>query len=156
VSLDPVLMRQNWLSAYGFVTGRGARFLDAYAQGADPFAGIGTRTVSVQVTSIVRASGSSFQVKWTESDYERGNPAGSSHWTAILSVVRRPPASADVLRRNPLGLYVDGIDWSRELDPAPAAAPAPSVSSSQPPGVPSAAPAARPDPLPEPPERSDR
>jgi type IV secretion system protein TrbF len=28
VSLDPVLMRQNWLSAYDFVSDRGARFLN--------------------------------------------------------------------------------------------------------------------------------
>src|SRR6185437_6803243 len=27
ISLDPVLMRENWLSAYGFTTDRGARFL---------------------------------------------------------------------------------------------------------------------------------
>jgi type IV secretion system protein VirB5 len=116
VSLDPVLMRRNWLSAYDFTTDRAARFLSAYAQEADPFGKIGVRTVSVQVTSVVRASDRSFQVKWTESEYERGNLADKSRWTAILSVVRRPPSSAETLRRNPLGLYVDAIDWSRELD----------------------------------------
>jgi type IV secretion system protein VirB5 len=124
VSLDPVLMRQNWLSAYDFATGRGARFLNQYAQGADPFGDIGSRTVSVQVTSIVRASDRSFQVKWTESLYDRGTLAGTSHWTAILSVVIRPPATVETLRKNPLGLYVDAIDWSKELDvAAPAATP---------------------------------
>lgn len=117
VSLDPVVMRQNWLSAYDFATARGARFLSAYARAADPFAEVGTRTVSVQVTSVVRASDRSFEVKWTESEFDRGNAAGTSHWTAILSTVRRPPATAEALRRNPLGLYVDAIDWSRELDP---------------------------------------
>ena len=116
VSLDPVLMRRNWLSAYDFVTDRGARFLNDYARTANPFGDVGTRTVSVEVTSIVRASDRSFQVKWTESEYERGNLAGTSRWTAILTVVVRPPASADVLRKNPLGLYVDAIDWSKELD----------------------------------------
>jgi type IV secretion system protein VirB5 len=129
ISLDPVLMRANWLSAYDFATQRGARFLSDYARAANPFGDIGTRTVSVQVTSVVRASDRSFQVKWTETDFERGNLAGTSHWTAILSVVRRSPASADVLRRNPLGLYVDAIDWSRELDTAstpPTPPPAPS------------------------------
>jgi len=139
VSLDPVLMRANWLSAYDFATARAARFLSAYARQADPFGEVGTRTVSVQVTSVVRASDRSFQVKWTETQYERGNLAGSAHWTAILSVVMRPPASAEILRRNPLGLYVDAIDWSRELDPPPAAAPAPpqpSVSSNLPLGSP--------------------
>jgi type IV secretion system protein VirB5 len=117
VSLDPVLMRQDWLSAYDFATGRGARFLNQYARSAEPFAKVGDRTVSVQVTSIVRASERSFQVKWLESTFERGSLAGTSRWTAILSVIVRPPASADELRKNPLGLYVDAIDWSRELDP---------------------------------------
>jgi type IV secretion system protein TrbF len=126
ISLDPVLMRQNWLEAYDFVTPRGARFLGAYARSSDPFGEVGTRTVSVQVTSVVRASDRSFQVKWIESDFERGNLAGTSHWTAMISVEVRPPASAEVLRRNPLGLYVDGIDWSQELDTGtPTAAPAP-------------------------------
>ena len=120
VSLDPVLMRRDWLSAYGFATDRGARFLDDYARAADPFARIGERTVSVQVTSVVRASERSFQVKWTETAYERGSGTGSSHWTGILTIVTKPPVSADTLRRNPLGIYVDAIDWSRELE-APAA-----------------------------------
>jgi type IV secretion system protein TrbF len=126
ISLDPVLMRENWLSAYDFVTDRGGQFLGEYARSADPFGQVGTRTVSVQVTSVVRASDRSFQVKWTETAYERGSLAGTSRWTAILSVVVRPPSSAEALRKNPLGLYVDAIDWSRELDvPPPTAAPAP-------------------------------
>lgn len=126
VSLDPVLMRRDWLAAYDFATERGARFLDQYARAARPFARIGERTVSVQVTSVVRASDRSFQVKWTESAFERGALAGSARWTAILTVVVRPPASAEVLRKNPLGVYVDAVDWSRELDapaPQPPAAP---------------------------------
>jgi len=124
VSLDAVLMRQNWLAAYDFVTERGARFLDDYAQQADPFGEVGTRTVSVQVTSVVRASDRAFEVKWTESAYERGNLSGTSHWTAILTLVRRPPSSPDALRRNPLGLYVDAIDWTQELETAPSGPPA--------------------------------
>jgi type IV secretion system protein TrbF len=63
VSLDPVLMRRDWLSAYDFATTRGSQFLGDYARAADPFAKIGERTVSVQVTSVVRASDRSFQVK---------------------------------------------------------------------------------------------
>ncbi len=117
-SLDPVLVRQNWLEAYDFTTKRGSQFLGDYARGADPFANIGERTVSVQVTSVVRASERSFQVKWTETAYERGAEAGTSRWTAILTVVIKPPTDADTLRRNPLGVYVDAVDWSRELEAA--------------------------------------
>lgn len=115
-SLDPVLMRENWLSAYAFATQRAVLFLGAYARASKPFADVGDKTVSVQVTSVVRASPTSFQVEWTEKSYQRGAPAGSSHWTAILTVKIKPPRDADTLRKNPLGLYVDAIDWSRQLD----------------------------------------
>lgn len=144
VSLDPVLMRQSWLSAYDFVSERGARFLNEYARSTQPFAQVGDRTVSVQVTSVVRASDRSFQVKWIETAYERGSLAGTSRWTAILSVQVKQPASADELRKNPLGLRIDGIDWSKELDAAeparaplsPAAPPAPPAEPSLPLGSP--------------------
>src|SRR3546814_18401 len=115
-SLDPVLMRENWLSAYDFATERASLFLGEYARTSNPFADVGRRTVSVQATSVVRASDTSFQVKWTEQEYERGSLSGTTRWTAILTVKVQPPRSADVLRKNPLGLYVDAIDWSRELD----------------------------------------
>lgn len=110
VSLDPVLMRRGWLEAYDFATRRGAQFLGEYARAASPFAQVGERTVSVQV-------------KWTETVFERGAQSGTSRWTAIVTIATKAPANAEVLRRNPLGIYVDAIDWSRELDsdtpPAP-------------------------------------
>jgi type IV secretion system protein VirB5 len=113
-------MREHWLGAYDYVTPRGSIFLSEYARASDPFANIGDKTVSVQVTSVVRASDTSFQVKWTESAYERGSLAGTSRWTAILTIAVKPPRTAETLRKNPLGLYVDAIDWSRELEtPAP-------------------------------------
>ena len=79
VSLDAVLMRQNWLSAYDFMTKRGAVFLGAYARATDPFGQVGERTVSVEVTSVVRASDHSFQVKWIETIYERGAVTSVAH-----------------------------------------------------------------------------
>ena len=66
---------------------------------------------------MVRASDKSFQIKWVETAYERGAQAESSHWTAILTIQMVPPTNADTLRKNPLGIYVDAIDWSRELEP---------------------------------------
>ncbi|WP_163266325.1 conjugal transfer protein TrbF [Chelativorans alearense] len=118
VSTDPVLVRQNWLAAYDFATDRTALFLNDYAKKNDPFGQIGTRSVSVQVTSVVRASDTSFQVKWTEQVFERGNLARTERWTAILTVILQSPRTAEQLRKNPLGLFVNAIDWSRELDAA--------------------------------------
>ena len=118
VSIDPVLVRKNWLEAYDFVTDKAAVFLNDYARTSDPFANIGSHSVSIQVTSVVRASDSSFQVKWVETAYERGGLARTERWTALLTLVIDPPRTADKLRKNPLGIYINGLAWSRELDPS--------------------------------------
>lgn len=118
ISIDPVLVRQNWLEAYDFATGKAALFLSDYARQNDPFAGVGTHSVSVQVTSVVRASDASFQVKWTEESYDRGSLIDTTRWTGILTTIIEPPFIEDDLRKNPLGLFVSAIAWSRELDPS--------------------------------------
>ena len=108
-------------------TDRAALFLNDHAKKNDPFSAIGTRSVSVQVTSVVRASDASFQVKWTEQVFERGSLARTERWTAILTVVIQTPRTAEQLRKNPLGVFVNAIDWSRELDAAAPSLPKESV-----------------------------
>ncbi len=132
---DPVLVRRNWLEAYDFATDRAGTFLNDYARATNPFGAIGEHTVSIQISSVVRASDTSFQIKWIETAYDRGSLAGVTHWTAILTLEMRPPQTADALRRNPLGIFVNAIDWSRELDaplPAPPSARAAPMSTAQP------------------------
>ena len=115
LSLDPVLVRQNWLQAYDFATERGAAFLNAYAQANDPFKAVGERSVAVEITSIVPVTETSYQVKWTEQSFKNGSPAGTENWTGILTLVTTQPRTTETVRKNPLGIYVDGIAWSREL-----------------------------------------
>lgn len=114
--LDPVVLRTEWLEAYDYATARGAAALNAYARERDPFAHVGRTTVAVEVTSVVRASPASFQVRWTERVAVDGTPGAMERWTAIVTVVQQVPRDAVRLRKNPLGIYVDGLDWSRELD----------------------------------------
>jgi len=117
LSIDPVVVRRDWLEAYDYATDHGAVFLNEFARRSDPFKAIGTKSVAVEVTSVVRVSGSSFQVKWTERHYDHDSLAATERWTAILTIVIKPPRSVDALQKNPLGIYVNGINWSRELTP---------------------------------------
>lgn len=123
LSVDPVVVRQNWLDAYDYATDRGAAVLNDYARVNDPFARIGKESVMVQINSIVRASDSSFNVRWTERRYVNGAAAGLERWTAVVSIVLQPPRSEERLRRNPLGIYVNGLSWSRDLDSSEGAKP---------------------------------
>lgn len=115
LSIDPVVARQNWQEAYGFASGHAVAFLNAEAQANDPFAGIGQRSTSVSITSVVRASPTAFQVKWQEQAFTQGIPAGISHWTAILTVQQTLPREQATLRKNPLGLYVTDMAWSQDF-----------------------------------------
>ena len=115
VPVDPVIVRQNWLSAYDFVTDRGALALNDYARTNDPFAKIGKIQVAVDVSSVIRASPDSFRIAWIERHYENNNLAATEHWTAIVTIVVETPRDADKLRRNPLGVFVHAINWSKEL-----------------------------------------
>jgi type IV secretion system protein VirB5 len=115
IPADPVVLRQNWLEAYNYVTDKGALALNDYARTNDPFAKIGKEQVSVDVASVIRASGSSFRVEWVERRYVDDALSSTERWSAILTVVVQTPTDADRLRKNPLGVYVHALNWSKEL-----------------------------------------
>lgn len=115
IPADPIIVRQNWLRAYEFTTDRGAIALNDYARANDPFTRVGRQQVAVEVSSIIRASPDSFRVAWTERHYENGQLSTTERWTAILTIVIQPPRDAERLRANPLGIYVNAINWSREM-----------------------------------------
>ncbi|WP_370200559.1 conjugal transfer protein TrbF [Roseibium sp.] len=115
IPADAIIVRQNWLRAYEFTTDRGALALNDYARSNDPFARVGKQQVAVEVSSVIRASPGSFRVAWTERHYENGQLSATERWTAILTIVIQPPRDAARLRANPLGIYVNAINWSREM-----------------------------------------
>jgi len=115
IPADPVVLRQNWLDAYNYVTDRGALALNDYARTNDPFGRIGKMQVAVEIASVIRASDDSFRVEWVERRYVDGALAATERWSAILTIVVTTPTDAERLRKNPLGIYIHALNWSREL-----------------------------------------
>jgi type IV secretion system protein VirB5 len=113
---DPIIVRQNWLRAYDFTTEQGALALNDYARANDPFSSVGKVQIAVDISSVIRASPDSFRVAWIERRYQDGSLAGTARWTAILTIVLQLPHDAERLRKNPLGVFVTAINWSKELD----------------------------------------
>ena len=112
---DAIVLRQDWLRAYDFTTDRGAAALNDYARLNDPFAKLGKLQIAVEISSVIRASPESFRVAWIERRYDNGQLTATERWTAILTIVIETPRDADRLRKNPLGVYVNAINWSKEL-----------------------------------------
>ncbi|MDA4848790.1 conjugal transfer protein TrbF [Hoeflea poritis] len=113
--IDPVIVRKNWLRAYDYTTTRGANGLNDHARVHDPFSKVGKRTIAVDVTSVVRSSDDSFDVRWREQTFENGSLADTAHYTAVLSIAIQRPRTEEALRKNPLGIYVHSLNWSKDL-----------------------------------------
>ncbi len=113
---DPVVLRQNWLDAYHYVTDKGALALSTYARASKPFSKVGHKQVSVSVVSVIRASQNSFRVVWVESHYADDALTSTQRWSAILTIMLRQPTTATQLRNNPLGIYITALNWSKEFD----------------------------------------
>ncbi|KAB2688497.1 conjugal transfer protein TrbF [Brucella tritici] len=115
IPADPIIVRQNWLRAYEWTTDRGAAALNDYARANDPFTKVGKQQIAVEVSSVIRASPDSFRVAWAERHFENGQLSRTERWTAILTIVIQPPRDAERIKVNPLGIYVNAINWSREM-----------------------------------------
>ena len=115
IAADPIIVRQSWLRAYDFATDRGALALNNFARASDPFGRVGRQQVAVEVSSVIRASDDSFRVAWIERTYENAQLARTERLTAILTILVQPARDAERLRKNPLGIFVHAINWSREL-----------------------------------------
>ena len=70
-SIDPIVIRQNWLRAYDLMTPKAASFLNAWAQSHDPFAEVGREAVNVEVLNVVRRTERTPQASMPRS---RGTP----------------------------------------------------------------------------------
>lgn len=120
VSIDPVVVKHNWLDAYRFTTQSAATQLNEWAQKDERLMRIGQETVSVEVVSINPIADShSFQIRWTETVRTQGGAVKEQHaMTGVFPVKVDPPNPQDAagMRANPLGIKIDGgFQWSTDV-----------------------------------------
>lgn len=115
VSSDPIVVRENWLRAYKFVSPKGKAQLDAFAQLEDPFSLVGKSTRSIQQVHINRIPNSqTYRVEWIEQTWStNGAPQGDPQtYVGTHTLITRKPRTEQALKDNPLGVFVDGFEWS--------------------------------------------
>ena len=83
--VNPIVLREQWLRAYDFTTDRGAAALNDFARTNDPFANLGKMQISVEVSSVIRASPDSFRVAWIQRAYENGSLATTAFRTSTAT-----------------------------------------------------------------------
>jgi type IV secretion system protein TrbF len=110
---DPVVLRENWLGAYKFLTPQAAAKLNEIARQDDPFKQLGNTGRTVHIRSIVQRTDKSWQVTWTEETSGLSLPIRESY-TGLFTVKLAPPRNANQVATNPLGLFIEDFSWSRD------------------------------------------
>lgn len=111
-SIDPIVIRQNWLRAYDYVTPKAAGFLNTWAQTHDPFAEVGREAVNVEILNVVRRTARTYDLQWRETRFVNGQQAGAERWRALITVDVQPPKTEAELMKNPLGLKIEDVSWT--------------------------------------------
>lgn len=116
IPTDPVIARNQWLTAYAFLRQSAANTLNEIATKEQPLQKVGQEAVSVQIRNVVRMSNDSFQVRWEETSFNKdGLTIGTRTMTGIFTVEISPPSDEAKLKVNPLGLYIRQFSWSRDV-----------------------------------------
>jgi type IV secretion system protein VirB5 len=107
IPLDPVAAKNNWLSAYNFLTNRGAKILNQFFQQNNPLTALNKKTVTVTITDINPISKNTFQVDWIEESVDQnGQMLGQQGMSGIFTITLQAPTTKEEMLRNPLGIYL--------------------------------------------------
>ncbi len=90
--------------------------VNAWFRGNSPFERAKAATVSIEVNNVVALSNQSYQVDWTEFERDRkGKETATRRFCGVATVTLTPPQDEEIIRLNPIGLYLRDFDWTAQL-----------------------------------------
>jgi type IV secretion system protein TrbF len=113
---DRIAMKRGLEQVYAYARGPARTYLDEHYRANNPFEVAKAYAVVPTVTSLLRLSPTSWQLRWTEE--QRGLDGlllAKSQWEGVVTTELRPPTSEGALQANPLGLYVTDLRWTKQL-----------------------------------------
>lgn len=115
--LDPVVVRENWLNAYGAVQGKAKYQLNTYARAHNPFSVVGKQTSTVEIQKFNPISNNSYEFNWLVTIYNNnGKVVSKTLYNGIFTVVGGvKPTTQKQLLNNPLGLRIEYFSFSSEV-----------------------------------------
>jgi type IV secretion system protein VirB5 len=117
IPADQVLLKKNFLNAYHFVTSKGRNLLNDYARNYDPFTKQKEYVIAVEISNVVKMSEMSYQVQWIEQVFSKnGSMINQNQYTGIFTITFSTPKNETILQKNPLGLFIDFFNISKNLN----------------------------------------
>lgn len=116
VPLDPVIYKNNWAKAYGYMTEAAGIKMNAQVSNDKISDKFGKETVQVTITALNQIEGSnSYTVNWIEETFNTASGEKINRpMTGVFTVTTIPSENEDTLNINPLGLYISDFNLSEE------------------------------------------
>ena len=75
-----------------------------------------SQIVTVEVASVLPTTSNTYEIDWVETTRNlQGTVQGTQRWRGSLTLVVNPPTDEQLVRLNPLGIYVSEVNWSKVL-----------------------------------------
>ena len=116
LSLDPVLLRHQWLNAYRMAEGRAVDKLTAFARDTQPFQHIGEQTKTIKIQNYHLISEHSFEFTWVQTTYDQhGKVIDNTLFDGLFTLRQgKPPTNSHELLENPTGLKISYFNIKQE------------------------------------------
>ena len=97
--------------AYGSAA---VKVVDEFYRNDPPQKRMERESVSVDVESVLPTSDKTYEIEWTETIRDlQGEVQFQNHWKGAFTTAINPPTDEQLVRTNPLGIYVTNASWAR-------------------------------------------
>jgi len=116
LSLDPVLLRHQWLGAYRMAEGRAVDKLTAFARETHPFKSIGELTKTIRIQNYHPVSDHSYEFTWVQTTYDvNGKVVATKLFNGLFTLRQGTlPTNSRELLENPMGMKISYFNIKQE------------------------------------------
>jgi type IV secretion system protein VirB5 len=111
VPTDPEVLYNNIEECYAIVTNAYEPVMTRNLRAASPFDLIGKTRRTLEIESVLKTTGSSYQADWTETVSETSGSQKKTRMRALVTVKLIPVTDAAV-KKNPLGIYIENFEMT--------------------------------------------
>jgi type IV secretion system protein VirB5 len=111
VSTDRQVLYNNVDECYAMITSTYEPVMTRSLRSASPFELVGKLRRSVEVESILKITGNSYQIDWAETVIEQTGSPKHTRFRALVTV-RLLPATDTSIKKNPLGIYIENCEMT--------------------------------------------
>lgn len=119
VVLDAQIQRQNVMEIYKYLLKNTPAFtkITEFFRTNDPFERAKKETVFAAITRIMPLKDNAWQVEWKETTMDRktGQALKVNNYKMIAYITTSPPNDEAAIIKNPLGIIISDLNWSKEI-----------------------------------------